>query len=167
MTDVVRPHFILPCRRAPGPTKGFTIVISAKRLKSRSADQSSRTPCCQQSAAMRASWTRAPAIRPAASNSRKVGQWSVDSANSTRLGEFDPGVDLVEGALKGRRRRIDTRMRDDGEKLVHARPGNRPWRRSLREFRNSLRCDVVKRRVLSMGVDKNARGDGDQPLRPS
>jgi hypothetical protein len=39
----------------PRPTKGFTTARSAKRLKSRSADQSSRTPCCLHRAAMRAS----------------------------------------------------------------------------------------------------------------
>ena len=50
----------------PQPTKGFTITRPGKRLKSRSADHSSRTPCCWHRAAMRASWTCGPAIRPLA-----------------------------------------------------------------------------------------------------
>ena len=41
----------------PRPTKGFTTARPAKRLKSRSADHSSRTPCCRQRATIRASWT--------------------------------------------------------------------------------------------------------------
>ena len=35
--------------------KGLTVLSCGKRLKSRSADHSSRTPCCRHSAATRAS----------------------------------------------------------------------------------------------------------------
>jgi hypothetical protein len=45
-------HQLDPC-----PTTGFTTARPAKRLKSRSADHSSRTPCCRHKATMRASWT--------------------------------------------------------------------------------------------------------------
>ena len=37
---------------------------------------------------------------------------------------LEPGVDLIERAREGRRRRIDAGMGDDGEKLMNAWPGN-------------------------------------------
>jgi len=45
--------------------RGFDAARLANRLKSRSAVQSSRTPCARHNAAMRASCTRGPAMRPA------------------------------------------------------------------------------------------------------
>ena len=56
----------------------FQMSVSASRrrsvAKSRSADHNSRTPCCRHSAATRASWTCAPAMRPSTRNARKVGE---------------------------------------------------------------------------------------------
>ncbi len=127
-----------------GQTKGFTTARPAKRLKSRSADHSARTPCCRHKAAIRASWTCGPAIRPPTSSARNAGQWSVDSAKSTRVGNSSQASTCVQGAREGRGRRVDAGMGDDGEKLVNARPGNRPGRGSLREFGDSLRRRVVK-----------------------
>ena len=53
---------------------------------------------------------------------------------AVRLSEQDerrnlhPRRDLVEGQLKRRWREVDTRMGDDGEKFVHAWPGDGPGR---------------------------------------
>ena len=46
------------------PTSGFRTLSSGNRLKSRSALQSSPTPCRRHSAAIRASCTRGPSMRP-------------------------------------------------------------------------------------------------------
>ena len=80
---------------------------------------------------------------------------------------LEPSIHLIEGARQRRGRRVDTGTGDDGEKFVNARPGNRLGRLALREFRNSLRGCVVKRRVLAMSVNENVGVDGDQAPRPS
>lgn len=56
------------------PTSGLTTVSPGNLPKSRSADQSSATPCWRQSAAIRASWTFGPVTRPASSTWRSDGQ---------------------------------------------------------------------------------------------
>ena len=85
----------------PQPTKGFTITRPGKRLKSRSADHSSRTPCCWHRAAMRASWTCGPAIRPLARIVHSAGQWFADLANSTRVGDASQASTWSKARGKG------------------------------------------------------------------
>ena len=82
-------------------------------------------------------------------------------------GRLEPGVHLIESAFDGRRRRIDARMRNDGEKLVNARPGYRPRCVSLGELRDYAHRPFVKRRVFPMGGDEDVRVDRNQAPRPS
>ncbi len=58
----------------PLQTSGLRVRRAGKREKSRSAVRSSLTPCCRHSAAMRASCTAPPTMRPALSNPLSVVQ---------------------------------------------------------------------------------------------
>ena len=92
---------------------------------------------------------------------------------AVRLAEQDqrrglyPRGDLVEGELKRRGRAVDPRMGDDAEEFVDARPGDGPGGAVFSQFRHAADGAVVPGRILSMGVDKQIRVDGDQAPRPS
>ena len=123
----------------------------ATRLKSRSADQSSPPMLL----------TR---VRDARIGNLSPGNSSGDDQRPQRRpvgfplsqeherGRLEPSVRPVERPAQARWRRVDAGMGDSSEKLVSAWPGDRPRHRSLREFRNSLRSSIVKRRVLAMSV---------------
>lgn len=74
---------------------------------------------------------------------------------------FEPSIDLFEGSRQRRRRRIDPRMRHNGEEFVQARPGNGPDRRPFRQFRYASAGDLVERRLLAMRVDEDVGIEGD------
>jgi hypothetical protein len=147
-------------------TSGFSNLRPAKRPKSRSAVHSSLTPCCRQSAAIRASWTRGPDARLGANVSRSAtntrsprpaAPWSAPPAR----GDLLEGVGLRGGRI------VDPRMCHDGQELVNARPGDRP-----RCGRFGRSCEVpigrlVPGRVLAMRVHQDVGIDGDQPPAPS
>lgn len=80
---------------------------------------------------------------------------------------FQPRIDLVNGGVDRRGRCIDTWMGHDGEKLMDARPRNRPRCPSFRERLDYSGGPYVPFAVLAVGVDQQICVNGDQPPRPS
>jgi hypothetical protein len=79
---------------------------------------------------------------------------------------FEPRVNLVARGWERRRRIINSWMRHDREKFVHAWPGDRPSGAAFREAGKMPRRDGVKRRVLAVCINEDIGVDGDQG-RPS
>ena len=144
-------HAFLPRPCSQSPTRGFTTANPAKRLKSRSADHSSRTPCWRHKAATRASWTCGPATRPASSS---------HSATTAANDLARPGRWPASG-------RPRVRVRRDGEKLMQAGPRNCPACRPVCEFCDAPKGCFVERRILAMRVDEDVGVDGDHAPRSS
>lgn len=69
------------------PTRGLRILRPENRPKSLSAVQSSRTPCCRQIAATRASWTWGPETFAAARRDFSCSQYPSASPSNTRVGD--------------------------------------------------------------------------------
>lgn len=82
-------------------------------------------------------------------------------------GGLQPSIDLIERRGQWRRRIIDAVMRDDSEKLVQARPRDRPSRRTRREVGDASFCNSVELRVLTAGMNEEVGIDRDQEPRPS
>ena len=80
---------------------------------------------------------------------------------------LQPGVDLRDGPPDGRRGSEDPWMRGDGEKLVDARPRDRPGRPPFGQAGDAIEGGPVPGRLLAVGVDEEVGVDGDQPPRPS
>lgn len=81
--------------------RGFRVVSPLIPLKSRSALQSSRTPCWTHSAATRASWTLGPTTCPASMISRRARQCSKLSPRSVSLGLSSQAVTCPVAASSG------------------------------------------------------------------
>jgi hypothetical protein len=141
----------VPCAphwRAPPlghSTTGLRTARLAKRLKSRSADQSSVTPCSRQSAAIRASWIRAPDTWPAASRERNSVQYCSDSASE---GDYPP-----RPSYEASRSRSQAASANSGR-----RP--RPLKLALRRRNAGLRCFLAAttwRKPISTSARKVVR----------
>ena len=70
---------------------------------------------------------------------------------------FDPGINLVEGPGRRRRRCVDAWMSDDREKLVQAWPRNASDSRPLGQLRDASKSCLMERGIFAMRIDENIR----------
>lgn len=80
---------------------------------------------------------------------------------------FQPCIDLPKRCLEWRRRIVDARVGNDGEKLVQAWPRDRPSCAAFGKVGDAFCRSGVKRRVLAMRVNEDVGIDCDQEPRPS
>ena len=84
-----------------------------------------------------------------------------------QAGRLEPGIDLFQGQRKRRGRTVDSGMGHDSQKLVEARPGDRPGGRCAGQPADASERGLVPRRVLAMGVHEEVGVDGCQFARSS
>jgi hypothetical protein len=95
-------------------------------------------------------WARDPALRQRAPELRPVLFTLGQDDQGRRL---EPSFDLVERRLERRGRGEDPGVRDDGQELVNARPGDRPWSPRAGQLADPSVRGLVPRGILPVGVD--------------
>lgn len=95
---------------------------------------------------------------------RPVARRFAEERDGRRL---QPRVDLIERTVERSWRHVDAGVGDDGEKLMQARPWDRPGLRAFGERGQPLQGGAMKGRVLTMGIDENVGIDCNQLPRPS
>src|SRR5437899_4171096 len=76
-------------------------------------------------------------------------------------GRSHPAANSLARGLERRGRFVNVRVRDNGQKLVNARPGNGPPLVAVREFEEDRTGFVVPIRVLAMRVNQQVGINGD------
>ncbi len=78
-----------------------------------------------------------------------------------------PDVDLIERLIQRAWRVEHARVSHDGQKLMHARPRNRPLACSLGQILDARSGPFMPCRIATVGVHQNVRVHRDHPPRPS
>ncbi len=79
---------------------------------------------------------------------------------------FEPGIDLADRCIDAGWRIKDSRVGDDREELVHARPRYAPRHMTLGEALKACLRRSVPVRIRAVRIDENVRIRRDQLPRP-
>ena len=80
---------------------------------------------------------------------------------------FQPGVYLLHRLRTWCGRFIDARVRNNGEKFMNTRPGNRPGLAALHLFTDSAAGDIMPCGIFPMSIHQQVGINGYHPPRPS